>query len=196
MTNSALSKDDYFFQMYGLNARPPAALNAALTQAIQSLRRSIYAESAGELTEAELKVLRESGVDVEEHPKLPDPLLEFATDFAAILKTSLSTSQAADRLGVHAVRIRQMIADRSLYAVRIDGRWRVPEFQFQGNRLVPNIGEVNAAIDRGLDAVSVLRWYTSPEPELESADDTVLSPLAWLKRGLLPEPVVQLARHL
>lgn len=196
MTESALPKDDYFFQMYGLNAQPPVALNAALAQAIRSLRRSIYAESAGELTEAELKVLEESGVDVKEHPELPDPLLEFATDFAAILKTSLTTAEAADRLRVHAVRIRQIIADRTLYAVRIDGRWRVPEFQFQDQRLVPNIGEVNAVIDRELDAVSILRWYTSPDPELESADGTILSPLAWLKRGLSPEPVVQLARHL
>ena len=196
MTESALPKDDYFFQMYGLNAQPPAALNAALAQAIQSMRRSVYAESAGELTEAELKVLEASGVDVNEHPELPDPLLDFATDFAAILTTSWTTTVAADRLGVHAVRIRQMIGDGTLYAVRVDGRWRILEFQFQDNRLVPNIGEVNAVIDRDLDAVSVLRWYTSPDPELESSDGTILSPLAWLKRGLSPEPVVQLARHL
>lgn len=196
MTESALPKDDYFFQMYGLSAQPPAALNAALAQAIQSMRRSVYAESAGELTEAELKVLEESGVDVNEHPKLPDPLLEFATDFAAILKTSWSTTEVAEQLEVHAVRVRQMIGDGSLYAVRIDGRWRIPEFQFQDNRLVPNIGEVNAAIDRELDAVSVLRWYTLPDPELEASDGTILSPLAWLKRGLSPELVVQLARHL
>lgn len=77
-----------------------------------------------------------------------------------------------------------MIGDGTLYAVRIDGRWRIPELQFQGESLVPNIAEVNAVIDRELDAVSVLRWYTSPDPELEAPDGTLLSPLGWLKAGL------------
>ncbi len=192
-----IARDDrYFFQMYGLKAQPPATLDKALAQAIQSMHRSVYAESARELTAAELKVLEESGVDVDEHAELPDPMVEYATEFAAILKTSLSTTDVAKKLDVHAVRIRQMIGDGTLYAVRVDGRWRVPEFQFQNEALVPNIGEVNAAIDRGLDAVSVLRWYTLPDAELETKDAGILSPLDWLKRGLKPRPVVLIARQL
>lgn len=188
--------DRYFFQMHGLKAEPPARLDKALAQAIQSLERSIYAESARELTPVELEVLKASEVDVEEHPGLPDPMVAYATEFAAILKTSLSTSQAAERLGVHPVRIRQMIGEGTLYAVQIEGRWRIPEFQFQGDGLVPNIGEVNAAIDRELDAVSVLRWYTWPDPELETPDKEVLSPLMWLKRGRRPASLVRMAREL
>ena len=108
-----------------------------------------------------------------------------------------TTAEAAKRLGgVTAVRVRQMIGDGTLYAIRIDGRWQIPEFQFQGNMLVPNIGDVNAALDRDLDTVSVLRWYTNPEAELETVDGTVLSPLAWLRAGLQQEPVVKLARNL
>ena len=61
---------------------------------------------------------------------------------------------------------------------------------------MPNIGEVNAAIDRGLDAVSVLRWYTLPDAELKTPDEEILSPLDWLKRGLKPKPVVRIARQL
>lgn len=188
--------DRYFFQMYGLNAQPPATLNKALAQAIQSMHRSVYAESARELTAAELEVLKESEVDVDEHAELPDPMVEYATEFAAILKTSLSTTQAAKRLGVHAVRIRQMIGDGTLYAVQVNGRWRIPEFQFQDKALVPNIGEVNAVIDRGLDAVSVLRWYTLADAELETTDEKFLSPLDWLKRGLKPKPVALIASQL
>ena len=150
----------------------------------------------GHLTTAELEVFKEAGVDVDEHAELSDPMIEYATEFAAILKTSLSTTQAAKRLGVHAVRIRQMIGDRTLYAVQVDGRWRIPEFQLQDEALVPNIGEVNAVIDRGLDAVSVLRWYTLPDAELETSDGEILSPLEWLKRGLKPEPVVLIASQL
>ena len=192
-----IARDDrYFFQMYGLKAQPPATLNKALAQAIQSMHRSVYGESARELTTAELEVLKEAGVDVNEHAELSDPMIEYATEFAAILKTSLSTTQAATQLGVHAVRIRQMIGDGTLYAVQVAGRWRIPEFQLQNEALVPNIGEVNAVIPRGLDAVSVLRWYTLPDAELETSDGEILSPLEWLKRGLKPEPVVLIASQL
>lgn len=39
-----------------------------------------------------------------------------------------------------------MLGDRTLYGVRVDGRWRILEFQFdrQGKQgLIPNIGKVN-----------------------------------------------------
>jgi hypothetical protein len=197
MAKHASIEDDRFFQMYGLSARPPAALNAALIEAIKSMHRTLYSESKGEMTAQELRFLADAGVDVEEHPDLPDPMLAHATAFAAILATSLTTAQAAARLrGVTAVRVRQMIGDKTLYAVRVDGRWRIPEFQFHDDLLVPNISEVNAVIPRGLDAVSVLRWYTNPDPELVAPDGTVQSPLGWLKAGLPPDPVAQLARDL
>jgi excisionase family DNA binding protein len=188
--------EQYFFQLYGLKAEAPATLNKALTQAIRSMQRSVYSESARELTTAELEVLESSGADTHEHPDLPDPMGDYATEFAAILETSLSTSAAAKRLGVHSVRIRQLIGDGSLYAVQIDGRWRIPAFQFGRKKLVPNIAEVNAVIDREFDAVSVLRWYTTPDPELETSDGEILSPLAWLERGLPADRVVPIAREL
>jgi hypothetical protein len=80
--------------------------------------------------------------------------------------------------------------------VQVAGRWRIPEFQFGRKKLVPNIGDVNAVIDREFDAVSVQRWYTMPNPELETSDGEVLSPLAWLKRGLPPDRLLPIAREL
>ena len=98
-------------------------------------------------------------------------------------------AQAAARLGgVTQVRVRQLIADGTLYAVRIDGRWKIPVFQFQPDGLVPNIGVVNAVVPRTLDAVSVVRWYTTPDDELETPDGHPLSPLAWLQGGRNPAP--------
>jgi hypothetical protein len=186
----------YFFQLHGLKVEAPATLNKAMAVAIRSMRKSVYSESARELTAAELEVLEASGADTHEHADLPDPMGEYATEFAAILETSLSSSAAAKRLGVHSVRVRQLIGDGTLYAVQIDGRWRIPAFQFGRKKLVPNIGAVNAVIDRGLDAVSVLRWYTTPDPELETSDGEILSPLAWLKRGLPADGLVPIAREL
>ncbi len=81
-----------------------------------------------------------------------------------------------------------MIRERTLYAVRVDGRWKIPVHQFGHDGLVPNIGAVNAAVPNTLDAVSVLRWFTTPDPELEAPDGKALTPLDWLKAGLDPAP--------
>lgn len=124
-------------------------------------------------------------------------MMVYATEFGAILATSLSATLAGERLGgVTAVRVRQMIRERSLYALRLEGRWRIHIFQFQDEGLVPNIVAVNPALPRTLDPVSVLRWYTRPGPELEATGGDVLSPLDWLRAGMDAAPVVELARDL
>ena len=186
-----------YFQMYGLTARAPEALNEALRRAIESMHRTLYAPSGDELTPSELAAFDQAGVDVEEHPDREDPMMVYATEFGAILATSLSATQAGGRLGgVTGVRVRQMIRERSLYAIRLEGRWKIPVFQFQDEGLVPNIVAVNPVLPPTLDPVSVLRWYTHPDPELESAGGDVLSPLDWLRAGMDPAPVVGLARDL
>ena len=163
--------DDRYFQMYGLTAQAPQTLNMALQQAIASLRRTLYAPSVSELTAPELAVLRQAGVDVDDHPDRDDPLATYVTAFGAILATCLTPAQAAARLGgITQVRVRQMIREGALYAVRIENRWKIPLFQFDRDGLVPNVGLVNAAVPRTLDPVSVLRWYTTPDPQIETTD--------------------------
>lgn len=189
--------DDRYFQMHGLAARPPRALNAALQQAIDSMRRTLYGPSLHELTPPEIALLRQAGADVEEHPDRDDPMATYVAAFGAILATGLTPAQAAARLGgITSVRVRQMIRERTLYAVRVDGRWKIPVHQFVSDGLVPNIGAVNAAVPNTLDAVSVLRWFTTPNPELEAPDGHALSPLDWLKAGMDPAPVVEAASAL
>ena len=197
MTRRAHEADDRYFQMHGLNAQAPRALNTALQQAIASLHRTLYAPSVSELTASELAVLRQAGVDVDDHPDRDDPLATYVTTFGAILATCLTPAQAAARLGgITQVRVRQMIRQGALYAVRIENRWKIPGFQFDRDGLVPNVGLVNAAVPSTLDPVSVLRWYTAPDSQLETADGRALSPLQWLKAGLPPKPVIEIARDL
>lgn len=161
------------------------------------MHRTLYAPSGGELTASELALLDKAGVDVAEHPRRNDPMMAYATEFGAILATSLSAAEAAKRLrAVTAVRVRQMIREGTLYAIQIDGRWKIPTFQFKKSGLVPNIGLVNVTIPRTLDAVSVLRWYTTADPELATPDGDSLSPLEWLKAGMDPSPLVNIARDL
>ena len=197
MAQSALQSEALYFQMYGLNAQAPEALNDALRRAIESMHRTLYAPSRDELTPSELELLGRAGVDVEESPLHADPMIEYATEFAAILTSSLSPVQAGERLGgITAVRVRQMIRERSLFALRLEARWKIPGFQFGDEGLVPNIGAVNAALPATLDPVSVLRWYTRPDPELEAPGGEILSPLEWLRSGMGAAPVVALARDL
>lgn len=188
---------DHYFQIHGLSAASPDALNAALQEAIESLRRTLYAPSIDELTGQEVTLLRQAGADVEEHTDADDPMATYVAAFGAILATAISPAQAATRLGgVTQVRVRQMIREGTLYAVQVDGRWKTPVFQFDRDGLVPNIGAVNAVVPRTLDAVSVLRWYTTPDAGLETPDGRTLSPLAWLGNGMDPTPVVEIARDL
>ena len=197
MAQSALRSEHLYFQMYGLSARAPEALNAALRRAIENMHRTLYAPSRDELTSSELALLERAGVEVEESPEHSDPMMAYVTEFGAILATSLSPAQAGERLGgVTAVRVRQMIGERSLHALRLEGRWRIPVFQFGDEGLVPHIGVVNATLPPTLDPVSVLRWYTRPDPELEAPGGEVLSPLDWLRAGMDPAPLVTLARDL
>ena len=179
MVREATQDDRHYFQMFGLSARSPQTLNTALKHAIESMHRTLYAPSAGELTASELALLEKAGVDVTEHPDRDDPMLDYATEFGAILATS-----------------RQKIRGGALYAIQIDGRWKIPAFQFERQGLVPNIGAVNVIIPRTLDAVSVLRFYTTPDPELETPTGETVSPLAWLKAGLDSAPVLALASDL
>ena len=197
MSPHARPADDRYFEMYGLTAQPPEALNAALRQAIESMRRTLYSPSSNELTAQEAGLLRQAGADVDEHPNREDPLETYVTAFGAILATGLSPAQAAARLGgITQVRVRQMIREGTLYAVQVDGRWTIPVFQFDRGGLVPNIGAVNTVVPHTLDAVSVQRWYTTAAPELETPDGRALSPLDWLKAGMDRTPVVEIARDL
>ena len=179
-----------YFQAHGLKVAAPEELNAALKIAIGQLEAAVHGPSRSELTRAETAMLERAGVDLDEHPDQTDPMLDYANEFAAILATSLTPSVVAQTLGVTPVRVRQMIRDRSLYAIRIEGRWQVPLYQLSSDALVPNIGRINQAIAE-LDPVSVQRWITTPDSDLEG-----LTPLNWLKAGrdlsavlqVVPEP--------
>jgi hypothetical protein len=169
--------DQRYFHIHGLKAVAPEQLNAALKAAINELEVSLYGPSRTELTDTEIAMLERAGVDLDERPDDTDPMLDYANEFAAILATSLTPTALAQTLGITPVRVRQLFRDRSLYAIRIEGRWHVPAYQIAGRALVPNIGQVNQAI-ADLDPVAVQRWVTTPDPDLDD-----MTPLNWLKAG-------------
>ena len=202
-----------YFTLRGLAPTAPATLNAALRQVLDSMPTMLYGEPSRELTEAEHEVLVEGGVRLNAEPG-GDPLAATTAQFAALVSTSLTTKEAAARLGVPESRIRQMIARRTLYSVLLDNRRHIPAFQFAqrsgstretgasrstANRsLVPNIAKVNAALPEDLHPVEVQAWYTQPHADLFIGDDVDarVSPLDWLRSGGDVNKVAQLARWL
>lgn len=166
-----------------------------IRRANTGLSVGLYAESVRELPEHEVALLREGGLNPETESGL-DPLTETDVALAALLDNSLDTPQAAALLGIHVGRVREMLGDEaSLYGFKVNGRWRIPIFQFTETGLVPNINKVNATLDRDLHPVAVYCWFTSPDPELE-IEGVVLSPLAWLKAGYGAETVCRIAASL
>jgi hypothetical protein len=147
----------------------------------------------------QLQLLAQGGFEIED-PDLGirDPVLLGALEYAALRATALTTKQAAARLHVNDSRIRQRLAERALYGLKVDDEWRIPIFQFEEKGIVPNIDRVLPRLDESLSAIAVFHWLTTPNPDLASAetDDKPVAPIAWLKLGLDPEEVAELAAQL
>lgn len=181
----------------GFRETSPEALNEALRVVLDSMQTMVYGDAARELTAEDQAVLRDGGLTLEPAPG-PDPLANTAVKYAAIVKRSLSSEAVSRRLGLTPGRIRQMIADRSLYSFLIGRNRHIPDFQFQGNRLAPNITRVNKALPPGMHPVEVYNWFHLPNVDLFLDDDidNTVSPLDWLKAGHDVERVVILAGRL
>ncbi len=181
-----------YFHAHGLQPKSPETLNESLRLVIEQMDRTLRGSSKGELTAAEIEMLEKAGMDLEEHPDDSDPVLDYATEYAAILSTSETPTDVAETMNVTPVRVRQLIREHSMYAIRIDGRWHVPTYQFDTHgRLVKNIGLLNQELHE-LDPVSVVRWFTYVDPELEGRDGKAMSPLSWLHSGRSPKKLLSI----
>lgn len=175
----------------------PETLNQALQAVLESMTPTAYEPAASGLTKAEQRVLREGGLRLE-RPAGSDPMAETVVTYAAIVVRSLSSGSASQRLGVVPSRIRQMVADRSLYSFLLGRTRHIPDFQFLDSGLLPNIAMVNRVLDPSAHPVAVHNWYHTPNPDLflEGDVDRIMSPLDWLGAGYEPDRVVLIAGDL
>jgi hypothetical protein len=159
-----------------------------------------YPKPAETLGPDELELLAEGGFELEAPDLgLRDPVLRGALEYAALRATALTTKEAAARLEVNDSRIRQRLAERALYGLKVDDEWRLPIFQFEEEGgLVPGIDRVLPHLDESLSAIAVFHWLTTPNPDLVSAETQGerVSPIAWLRLGLDPQEVAELAAQL
>jgi len=156
-------------------------------------------EPAALLSKAELEAIEQVGLSINPWTGdvAEDPLTKTIVDYMALIETSLSTAQAAAMLGVDVSRIRQRLRERSLFGLEYEGEWRLPRFQFERKKALPNLAVVLAALPAELNPLDVATWFLEPNIDLDANDDgTPVSPRAWLLKGGSPSTVAQLARQL
>jgi hypothetical protein len=154
----------------------------------------------GALSEQERMALDEGfGGKPRPVPPGPDhPHTRYLAELARLRADSMSVEETARLLGVNESRIRQRLGgrQRTLLGIKVGRSWRVFRYQFDGKELVPGLDRVIAAMPRGREPVGDHHWLTRPDPELALDDDTLVSPLTWLRMGRDPELVVTTACHL
>lgn len=172
------------------------SLLAFLVAALEGMRAPYAGSPRRQFTESELAELRREGVELAEDPAPGGGVAaKTAAEFAALMATAFSVSEAATQLGVDDSRVRQRLAKRTLYGIKSGGTWRLPQFQFASGGQVPGIDQVLQALPISLHAVAVQRWLTNPMADLE-LDGSLLSPIAWLGAGGDPLTLTEIARDL
>ena len=151
-----------------------------------------------ELSAADQEVLARGGFDLDPLPlDAAHPIVRSAAAYTALLGSSLSVAEAAARLRVDGSRVRQRLAERTLYGIKQPSGWRLPLFQFADAGLVPGIDRVLPHLAPGLHPLTVVGWLTTPTPDLPyGEDEQPVTPLAWLAAGREPAAVAELAGHL
>ncbi|MCY4129290.1 MAG: hypothetical protein OXG15_08630 [Gammaproteobacteria bacterium] len=157
----------------------------------------IYEDSVNALPRTERKTAEEGGARLTREGGR-DLVAESAVLFAALVENSLTIADIAKRLGVTGSRIRQMIAERTLYSFLLNGKRLLPEWQLIANERIPNIGDVNKVIPQSLHPVGVAQWFHQENPELYVGEDpeAIRSPRDWLLEGRDHAKVVFLANSL
>jgi hypothetical protein len=175
----------------------PEEFGAVVRQVINQLPALGARTSAlNELTPEAVAALRRGGFNVE--PKeygLDDPYLRGIAMYTALVADGLTVAEAATLFSVDDSRIRQRLAKRTLYGVKVDNAWRLPTFQFHEQHLIPGFDQVAMVLNPELNPVTIYRWFTLPNVDL-LIDGEQISPRAWLLHGEDPTPVVEQAAAL
>jgi hypothetical protein len=150
-----------------------------------------------DLSEREVHALEEAGLSFERRAAgAESPVVRAAAEYAALVASGLTVSQAAGRLGVEPSRVRQRLAQHTLYGIKQKAGWRLPLFQFANHGTVPNF-EVVAPRLTGVHPVAVARWFTTPHVDLVvGKDEQPVSPCTWLETGRDAMRVAALADEL
>lgn len=103
-----------------------------------------------------------------------DSALDPRTD--ALAGEWLSLREAADLLGIKTNRIKQLLSERRLLAVRRHGEPMVPAAFIKEGQVVKGLsGTLTLLSDAGFDEVETLRWLFTPDDTLPGTPVQALS---------------------
>ena len=181
-------------------AKSPAArpVELPLPAALRKGHGLQRGEVASTLTAPEEAALAEGGVAAVSAEERRAVDTRTAAAYDRLRATSLSVEEAARRLGVNGSRIRQRLAERSLYGLKDGAVWLLPSFQFRAQGMVPGLDVVVRSLPADIGPLAVARWLQSPNPDLCTRDEEErpLTPLQWLAEGNPPQSAAALAAAL
>lgn len=164
-----------------------------LDHVASSVPASRPTRSASDLAVAEAAILARGSADLTISAQTTARAIgRTAALWADLVRTSITTAAAAQLLGVQESRIRQRLADHTLYGFKHDGTWRLPRMQFDDNGAIPGLGIVFPRLSRTINPLAVSAWFTQPTMELIQSGQPV-SPRDWLRSGEDPAVVADLA---
>jgi hypothetical protein len=146
-----------------------------------------------QLSKHDQDVLRDVGLLRETTNLRPRASVRSAVRYAQMLSNSVSVKQGALRLRVSEQRIRQRLAERSLYGFQAKQGWCIPDFQFDVSGELRGLKQVLQALPADLHPLSVEGFFLQPKPELMS-DAGEVPVVEWLASGGNVDVVVELAR--
>jgi hypothetical protein len=157
----------------------------------------VGSEPARQFASEQAEVLKRGGLTLEVYEGKDDAATRTAERYATMMSLALTEDEVQQVLGVKSSRVRQRIADRSLYAIAVGKERRFPQVQFHEGDLVPDIGKVLQALPEDLHPVEVESWLMSPDPDLLASEEgEALSPREWLISGGSVSPLLPMAREL
>ncbi len=162
----------------------PARFVARVREAIEEMRGGFASAAPDEqLDDRTVAFLRKGGLDMSPpREREPDPIAETAARYAALLADSTDVAGVVRRLGVDESRIRRLLRGRAIFGFKEEDGWRIPIAQFDESSQVRGLRQVFANLREDLHPVSVWRWLTLPNEDLE-LEDRAVSPMDWLKSG-------------
>lgn len=176
----------------------PDSLTASVRAALDALDVRYRAGAGAEgMSDAEISVVREGGLDPYAGYAKSDPLVDGVVAYVCLVEGGLTTQAAAERLGVSDARIRQRLMERTLLAIRVGRSWLLPAFQFTANGELPGWGEVCRQLPAAVSPVAVERWLSLVSSDLVvGAAEAPVSPRVWLEAGRPAAAVTELLHDL
>lgn len=182
------------------SGRPGAAADQLVSDWLSVLDDAVSERQAtsGTLTESQRTWLVESGAMTEDQISAAQARVKSGSLERAITSTkaksvvdSLSPQEVSKLLGISTSTVSHRRADGSLYGVAVGRNRRYPTWQFVGNRPLPHLARLLAAISPQVHPATINGLMRNPQPEL-SIDGQPTEPWAWLSNGGSIEPVLQL----